>query len=153
MPRSSAPTDAILARRLFEAARLLDTQGQALVNAQLGERLARPALMRLLPFLEAGPIRVTQLAALADVSKQAVAQSLQACVERGLVHYTPDPTDGRAVLVSLTRAGHGAVRQGRRALAEVEQRVAVQIGEPRLRRLTDDLQALIAALQSDNDRP
>jgi hypothetical protein len=47
---------------LFTAARLLDERAQARLNAAAGERVARPALVRLLPFLDQTGIRPTELA-------------------------------------------------------------------------------------------
>jgi DNA-binding MarR family transcriptional regulator len=57
-----------------------------------------------------GPLRLTDLTATEQV-KQPALTSLVAKLERdGLVSRRPDPRDGRAVLLSLTREGRRVVR-------------------------------------------
>ncbi|AMW05603.1 MarR family winged helix-turn-helix transcriptional regulator [Gemmatimonas phototrophica] len=131
---------------LLTAARQWDELAQAVVNLELGEAIARPALMRLLPWLEAGPARVTDLARQADVSKQAVGQALSGCEARGWVAYSPDPSDGRATLVSLTSAGYEAVAHGRAVLARIEAMIADALGAERVTALGADLQQVSAIL-------
>lgn len=143
---TALPDDSALPLVLLAVAREWDAAAQALVNAALGERVARPALMRLLPALTEGPIRVTALAERADVTKQAVAQALRACEQHGWVAYAPDPTDGRAVLVSLTTAGHEAVALGRDALRQVQRDIEDRVGAATLERLTRDLRRVQAAM-------
>ncbi|MDX2184301.1 MAG: MarR family winged helix-turn-helix transcriptional regulator [Gemmatimonadaceae bacterium] len=147
MPRSR-DADATLARMLFAVSRGWDELAQAHINRQLGSRIARPALMRLLPALEQGPVRLSTLAMKADVSKQAVGQALRACRTRKLVTYHPDPNDGRATMVALTEAGHRAVRQGRASLDAVEAALAERVGVATLAQLRKALTRLAPALEA-----
>jgi DNA-binding MarR family transcriptional regulator len=55
--------------------------------------------------LTAGPRRITELAAEERVTQPAITLLVNRLGERGWVERVPDPTDGRAVLVSLTPAG------------------------------------------------
>ena len=55
--------------------------------------------------LRAGPRRITELAAEERVTQPAITLLVNRLAERGWVERIPDPTDGRAVLVSLTAAG------------------------------------------------
>jgi DNA-binding MarR family transcriptional regulator len=135
-----------LALPLLTAARHWDELAQAVVNLELGEAIARPAMMRLLPWLEAGPIRVTDLARRADVSKQAVGQALSGCEARGWVVYAPDPSDGRASLVSLTPLGFEAVAHGRAVLARIEAVVEDTLGSERVLALGAALQQVAEIL-------
>jgi DNA-binding MarR family transcriptional regulator len=60
-----------------------------------------------------GPLRLTDLTATEQL-KQPALTSLVAKLERdGLVSRRPDPSDGRAVLLSLTREGEQLVRSRR----------------------------------------
>jgi DNA-binding MarR family transcriptional regulator len=56
-----------------------------------------------------GPATASALAAAEHVSQQAIAQSIAPLKEAGLLRSTPDPTDGRKSLISMTEAGR-AVR-------------------------------------------
>jgi DNA-binding MarR family transcriptional regulator len=133
---------------LFTAARLLDERAQARLNAAAGERLARPALMRLLPYLDQTGIRPTELARRVDVSKQAVGQSLAELERRGFVEYVADAADGRARLVRLSKAGVSASRRGLRVLRDLETELAGTVGKRRLRELADTLTLLVTALEA-----
>lgn len=133
---------------LLTTARLLDERAQSRFNAAAGERLARPALMRLLPFLDQVGIRPTELARRVDVSKQAVGQTLAELAKRGLVEYVDDPSDGRARIVRLTRAGANASRRGLTVLAAIEQDLAVTIGRRRLQAVAKTLVAMRRMLET-----
>ncbi|MFC9060153.1 MarR family winged helix-turn-helix transcriptional regulator [Streptomyces sp. NPDC001705] len=67
---------------------------------------------------ECGGQRATDLAAYIGVGKATMSRQLRALEELGLVAREPDPADGRAWLVTLTREGQdrvGRVREARRA--------------------------------------
>jgi DNA-binding MarR family transcriptional regulator len=55
--------------------------------------------------LRAAPRRITELAAEERVTQPAITLLVNRLAERGWVERIPDPTDGRAVLVSLTPSG------------------------------------------------
>ena len=65
--------------------------------------------------LSAGPRRITDLAADESVTQPAITLLVNRLQERGWVTRVGDPTDGRAVLVSLTARGERALGH---ALAE-----------------------------------
>jgi DNA-binding MarR family transcriptional regulator len=56
-----------------------------------------------------GPDSPTSLATLEGVRPQAMAATLAALEERGLVSRTPDPADGRRAVLAVTEAGHQVV--------------------------------------------
>lgn len=132
---------------LITAARMLDELAQAQVNREAGARVARPALMRLIPYLEEGGIRPSELARRADVTKQAVTQSLRTCEALGLVEFAPDPSDGRAQLVRLTDGGQAAVRYGQSVLGFLEGELARRVGVARVRELVAGLGQLLPVLE------
>jgi DNA-binding MarR family transcriptional regulator len=55
--------------------------------------------------LRTGPRRITELAAEERVTQPAITLLVNRLQERGWLQRIPDPSDGRAVLVSLTRQG------------------------------------------------
>jgi DNA-binding MarR family transcriptional regulator len=56
--------------------------------------------------LRGGARRITELAAEERVTQPAITLLVNRLAERGWVQRIPDPSDGRAVLVSLTAEGH-----------------------------------------------
>lgn len=140
---------------LITCARLLDEVAQAQVNREAGWRAARPALMRLVPHLSRTGIRPTELARRADVSKQAVGQTLRACEADGFVCFAPDPNDGRAQLVQLTAEGEAAVAYGQSVLGALESSLAERVGTPVIDRLCTTLATLLPVLSewSENGAP
>ena len=61
---------------------------------------------------------------------------------RGLVEQRLDPADGRRILLSLTPAGRGAVREMRDAAPEVSRRTLDQLSEKEARTLLNILKKL-----------
>ncbi len=133
---------------LLTCARLFDEAAQARLNEATGERLGRPAVMRLIPYLDTVGIRPTELARRVDVSKQAVGQILADLEHRGLVEYIDDPSDGRARLVRLTKEGVKSSRQGLAVLAELEHVVARRVGRKRMREVHAGLDAIVQAMHA-----
>lgn len=84
-----------------------------------------------------GPMRLTDLVRTEQL-KQPALTSLVAKLERdGLIKRRPDPTDGRAILLSLTREGREIVRSRRASrVAKMTQLVD---------QLTDDERAVLAS--------
>jgi DNA-binding MarR family transcriptional regulator len=73
--------------------------------------------------LVAGPRRITELAADERVTQPAITLLVNRLVQRGWVQRVADPSDGRAVLVSLTSSGvavFGQLRAEYRALLHEE---------------------------------
>ncbi len=64
-----------------------------------------------LRILSHGPRRITELACIERVTQPAITLLVNRLAERGWVERVADPSDGRAVLVSLTSAGGDAFEQ------------------------------------------
>ncbi|WP_372727742.1 MarR family winged helix-turn-helix transcriptional regulator [Nocardioides sp.] len=94
--------------------------------ARLGHRRLR--IVQLIP---PGGIRQQALAERALVTKQAIATLVDHLETDGLVLRTPDPEDGRAWLVRRTEAGDRISDAADRAMVEVEQRLARDVGATR----------------------
>lgn len=60
-----------------------------------------------------------QLARLEQISAQSMGATVAGLEARGLVGRTPDPTDGRQVVISLTETGLSALRDRRNARTEL----------------------------------
>jgi DNA-binding MarR family transcriptional regulator len=98
--------------------------------------------------LRGGPRRITELAAEERVTQPAITLLVNRLTERGWVERVPDPSDGRAVLVSLTTAGEEVFERLRaeyRALLH-EEMASLEDGE------VETLAAAVAILDKLIDR-
>jgi DNA-binding MarR family transcriptional regulator len=90
--------------------------------------------------------RLTDLAATAGLTKQAVGEAVTELERLCYVTRVPDPQDGRAKIIKLTDRGLDAVIKGRRIFAEIEREWAEQIG-PELMASFREAATRIAALE------
>ncbi|MBV9413875.1 MAG: MarR family transcriptional regulator [Solirubrobacterales bacterium] len=86
--------------------------GHAIVLRHLGEDGARPS----------------EMAAKAQVTRQAITKALDDLERLGLVHRQPDPNDGRGVTVRYTTRGLAALHIARTRMQELEREFASQVG-------------------------
>src|SRR5918999_545173 len=92
--------------------------------------------------------RLTDLAASAGLTKQAVGEAVTELERLGYVTRVPDPQDGRAKIIKLTDRGMDAVIKGRRIFGEIEREWAEQIG-PELVASMREAALRIAALEAE----
>ena len=86
--------------------------------------------------------RLTDLAARARVTKQAMMLLVDDLETRGYLRRVADPTDSRAKVVRLTARGRGAAAECRRAVQAVEKQAAGVLGERRYEILRESLELL-----------
>jgi DNA-binding MarR family transcriptional regulator len=98
-------------------------------------------------------LRITQLAQMAGVTKQSIAEMVNAMEAAGYIERVPDPRDGRARLVRLTRRGRAVNDRTRELVREAEARWAERIGADRVEALRATLQAIVASRKSAPDEP
>ncbi len=111
------PKDAEAARRAWRAmsSLVLDDDRKLAMSEALGLSFARVrALRRLAP----EPLTMRALAEKLKADPPYVTLIVSDLEERGLVERRPHPDDGRAKLVSLTRAGRAAVTKAEKILDE-----------------------------------
>ena len=134
--------DAGLSRALLDASRALDADLQAALldrGVDLSPGLARGILL-----VERTGTRLSDLAARAQISKQAMMQVVDDLEARGCVRRTPDPSDSRAKVVKLTAKGLRQRAEARRAFASVEGRTRRLLGDRRYDALKGSLGELAA---------
>lgn len=90
--------------------------------------------------------RLTELAALAGVTKSSMVETIDALVERGYFERIPDPTDGRATLVRRTARGWEVNRIAREVVEQVQAEWTEALGEERIHDLLDTLRRLAVHL-------
>jgi DNA-binding MarR family transcriptional regulator len=89
--------------------------------------------------------RLTELAQKANMTPQAMGELVDELVALGYVVRRPDPDDGRAKLIVLTRRGRAAVAAGRQTIDGIEEQVAEILGERGHRELRRLLSKLLDA--------
>jgi DNA-binding MarR family transcriptional regulator len=100
---------------------------------------------RLLTLIPADGARGTELADQAGISKQALGQFASGLEDAGLVRAEPDPSDRRARIWKLTRAGTDSANAARAALQAVETQWRARLGS----RDYDKLAAILRRASSD----
>lgn len=86
--------------------------------------------------------RLTALAQRANMTPQAMGELVDELVDMGYIVRRPDPEDGRAKLIVLTKRGRDAVAAGRQMIEGIEQKVTEVLGQrghQELRRLLSKL--------------
>jgi DNA-binding MarR family transcriptional regulator len=126
--------------RLFRAELAARGEGTAEVEG------IRPAHLQVFGSIKAGGSRLTDLARSADLSLSSAAELVDDLEALGYLERRPDPSDGRAKLVSLTERGWDAMRSGRAVIGRIETDWAGRIGEKRYADLIAALQDLLDAL-------
>ena len=109
-PEQHAP----LARLLSMAARQMAIDlNQKLTEA--GVTGQRDSWNNVMPHIPPSGIRLTELAARANMTKQAMAELVAEIERRGYLQRTTDPADRRAKIIDIHRPGmgHGEPRPGR----------------------------------------
>jgi DNA-binding MarR family transcriptional regulator len=127
--------------------RWLDAVNRRL-SADLGALVARSGKFsdvrgsdrRILQMIPPGTIRITDLAALAEMTKQALGEFVDRLEQAGLVSSGKDPSDGRARLVSRTALGDAVATATAEAIEAVENRWRAEIGP-------DAYEAMLAAMR------
>jgi DNA-binding MarR family transcriptional regulator len=87
-------------------------------QAPVQEELTVPEMSALSRLERAGSATPGEMAKAEQITPQAMGSTLGALEQRGLVERRSDPRDGRRVVMSLTEAGHQAVRNKRVARTE-----------------------------------
>jgi MarR family transcriptional regulator, organic hydroperoxide resistance regulator len=124
--RTSAAAEAVLSEALhdfFRAARR--ARGRA--ARQSADEVISLAQYHLLEPLLDGPLTNRELAELAGVSSPTATRMVDGLVARELVTRIEDPSDRRAVVISLTKAGHRAVTDKTREYDKARRRIAAAL--------------------------
>jgi DNA-binding MarR family transcriptional regulator len=102
----------------------------------------RPAHEPVFRFLAPEGNRVTDLAARAGMTKQAMGYLVDYLVQHGYLERVPDPTDRRAQVVRRTERGWEVNRTARRVVEQVQAEWAHELGEERMSQLLERLRDL-----------
>lgn len=107
----------------------------------------RPAHFAVLQNLRPEGVHVTELANLAQMTRQSMGALVDYVEDRGYVERIVDPGDGRAWLVRLTEKGREVEQIARSALAELEFEWAHALGADRYAALYSTLRDIVAIVE------
>lgn len=134
---------------VIRCGQLWNDRGIAGVNAEAGAPVLREAHTRLIPLLlEPEGVRITELAARLEVSKQAVQPLVADLLGLGLVSVEVDPVDARARRVRLTDLGLEAMLHGTGVLRRIEATLRPRLGRAETRILKRLLTRLLKVLEA-----
>jgi DNA-binding MarR family transcriptional regulator len=120
------------------------------VRREAGEETTMPQF-RVLAHLTDGPLTLSELARLRRVTLQSMGELAQALVARGWIARTPDPSDRRQQLLSLTEHGR---RHYERAQAQLAARITpllTQLADEEMRAIAVALPALRRVLAGEDE--
>jgi DNA-binding MarR family transcriptional regulator len=101
----------------------------ALLHGGYGDIL--PGHYKVLRHLGGDGARPAELAAHANVTRQAITKAVDELEQLGLVRRDPDPTDGRGVIVRYTDRGLAGLELARQRMLELETEYAKRLGTSR----------------------
>ena len=99
----------------------------------------RDSWNNVMPHIPPTGIRLTDLAARAGMTKQAMAELVAEIERRGYLQRTTDPADRRAKIITFTDQGWATVNLALAALAELEAEITGRLGESAVRQLRSTL--------------
>ena len=104
-------------------------------------------------FIDERGSRLTELAERSQTSKQAVWEAVADLEQLGYVERAPDPLDGRAKIIRLTRSGDEAREIARGIFGEIEQRWIERYGAERIAALRELVEEMVADQRSGDPLP
>jgi len=134
--------------------RLLGQKYSQLVSAELsaaGFDDIGPHHANVFPFIRDEGIHVGELAALAGVRKQSMAQTVDELIEAGYLDRRPDPNDKRAKLLFLTEKGSAVRPIGKTTGQQIENHWAQLIGKEDFVSLKELMIRLLKKLRDEAD--
>lgn len=99
-----------------------------------------------------GGIRLTELAARAQLSLAAASELINDLVDLGYLERRPDPADGRAKLIDLTTRGQALMADAGVRVADIERRWSAVVGDKDFRQMCRTMQRLLDELDPKDAR-
>lgn len=99
-----------------------------------------------------GGIRLTELAARAQLSLAATSELVNDLAALGYLARRPDPDDGRAKLIDLTERGQRLLADAGNRVADIEARWSQLVGAAEFAHMCTTMQRLLDALDPDDSR-
>jgi DNA-binding MarR family transcriptional regulator len=146
MTESRGPERLPIGQLLGNLLRLFRAELAVRGETSVGVEGIRPAHLQVFGTIKAQGTRLTDLADWSDMSLSAMAELVDSLEQLGYLERRPDPSDGRAKLITLTETGWEAIREGRRLIGQIESGWAAALGDSRYEVLCLGLQDLLDEL-------
>ena len=121
------------------------------VAAELGYADIRPSHLQVFAHMSGRPVRLSDLAARAQLSLAAASEFVSDLERLGYLVRRPDPDDGRARLIALTEKGRQVFKDGRAGARKLDAQWARLVGARRFEQASEILRNLLEELQSQDD--
>jgi DNA-binding MarR family transcriptional regulator len=102
--------------------------------------------------IRTGGIRLTELADRAQLSLAAASELVNDLTDLGYLTRRPDPSDGRAKLIDLTKRGRDLMADAGRRVADIERRWSTLAGEKNFAQMCRTMQRLLDELDPKDSR-
>jgi DNA-binding MarR family transcriptional regulator len=99
-----------------------------------------------------GGIRLTELADRAQLSLAAASELVNELADMGYLTRRPDPADGRAKLIDLTKRGQALMADAGSRVADIERRWSDIVGDRNFAQMTRTMQRLLDELDPKESR-
>ncbi len=106
---------------------------------------------QVLTLIGPGGGRIQQMAAVQDVSKQAISAIATELVELGYLQRDPDPADARQVVLQFTDSGRELIINSVASVAELEAEFSAVVGDAAIKRLQTTFRTLYRALHLEQE--
>lgn len=136
-----------LPRHILGVANYLQTRMMAILREDYGHANLRLSFAPYITLAGEAQLRVSELADILGISRQACNQGAQQVENAGYLQRIADPLDGRAKQLRLTARGQQLRRDGIRAVATLDQQFAATVGEAQVRAASQTLGKIYTALQ------
>ena len=111
----------------------------------------RGSHFRILSMIPPEGARPSALAGFAQITRPALGELVAHLRTHGYVATSADASDGRAVVVRLTRRGKQAAAEANKGIDELKRRWAAEVGSNRLEAMVEVLAALTIDAQPDTE--
>ena len=108
--------------------------------------------MQIFGNVRVGGIRLTELADRAQLSLAATSELVNDLEEMGYLVRRPDPADGRAKLIDLTKRGRDAMAAAGYRVADIERRWSKLVGGKDFAQMCQTMQRLLDELDPQHSR-
>ena len=108
--------------------------------------------MQIFGNIRMGGIRLTELADRAQLSLAATSELVNDLEKMGYVERRPDPDDGRAKLIDLTKRGRDAMAAAGYRVVDIERRWSKLVGAKDFARMCQTMQRLLDELDPEQPR-
>jgi DNA-binding MarR family transcriptional regulator len=149
--RDSAPDRLAIGQLLVRLLReFRDDLAAPRVDAGYGD--VREVHFQIFGNIRMGGIRLTELADRAQLSLAAASELVNDLVTLGYLTRRPDPADGRAKLIDLTKRGQTLMADAGGRVADIEGRWAALVGDRNFAQMTRTMQRLLDELDPKDSR-